>query len=333
MPWQIIVGPKGWPRARSRSSAAPGASARWSRWRLRSTGSRARRRERRHRNRPSGRGTERHHDPSPASNGSSPGAICARGGVRASSPSSPAFPSMGSCSASDADHRDVGDERLLPERTAREDRRRERPQSSRRRSIARSTITTSCRSGCARFPASRWRSRWWRGRRSPRHRRAMAACSFAASARPTSRPFPSSGQCPARYARRLRHRRRRCRRQAAGGFARAAGRRFHQHHLPEGGFDAFRHRAAHQGLSDPGGLRDRHDRVRRLLRFHAARRGAGLFQSRRRCERHRDLRRQSGDRTQVVRDAIEADAPRPLVLSDWRQRNRSFSTRSRSSGT
>lgn len=30
------------------------------------------------------------------------------------------------------------------------------------------------------------------------------------------------------------------------------------------------------------------------------------------------------DRTQIVRDAIEADAPRPLVLSDWRQRNRSF---------
>ena len=30
------------------------------------------------------------------------------------------------------------------------------------------------------------------------------------------------------------------------------------------------------------------------------------------------------DRTQQVRDAIEADAPRPLVLSDWRQRNRTF---------
>lgn len=30
------------------------------------------------------------------------------------------------------------------------------------------------------------------------------------------------------------------------------------------------------------------------------------------------------DNTQVVRDAIEADAPRPLVLSDWRQRNRTF---------
>jgi lipoprotein-releasing system permease protein len=30
------------------------------------------------------------------------------------------------------------------------------------------------------------------------------------------------------------------------------------------------------------------------------------------------------DRTQAVRDRIEADAPRPLVLSDWRQRNRTF---------
>lgn len=30
------------------------------------------------------------------------------------------------------------------------------------------------------------------------------------------------------------------------------------------------------------------------------------------------------DRTQAVRDAIEQDAPRPLVLSDWRQRNRTF---------
>ncbi len=30
------------------------------------------------------------------------------------------------------------------------------------------------------------------------------------------------------------------------------------------------------------------------------------------------------DKTQTVRDSIEADAPRPLVLSDWRQRNRSF---------
>ena len=32
----------------------------------------------------------------------------------------------------------------------------------------------------------------------------------------------------------------------------------------------------------------------------------------------------NADHTQAVRDAIEADAPRPLVLSDWRQRNRTF---------
>jgi lipoprotein-releasing system permease protein len=30
------------------------------------------------------------------------------------------------------------------------------------------------------------------------------------------------------------------------------------------------------------------------------------------------------DRTQVVRDLIQANAPRPLVLSDWRQRNKTF---------
>jgi lipoprotein-releasing system permease protein len=30
------------------------------------------------------------------------------------------------------------------------------------------------------------------------------------------------------------------------------------------------------------------------------------------------------DQTQAVRDRIEADPPRPLVLSDWRQRNRTF---------
>jgi lipoprotein-releasing system permease protein len=32
----------------------------------------------------------------------------------------------------------------------------------------------------------------------------------------------------------------------------------------------------------------------------------------------------NADRTQAVRDAIEANAPRPLVLTDWRQRNRTF---------
>jgi lipoprotein-releasing system permease protein len=33
---------------------------------------------------------------------------------------------------------------------------------------------------------------------------------------------------------------------------------------------------------------------------------------------------ENADRTQAVRDAIEANAPRPLVLTDWRQRNRTF---------
>ncbi|MCX7324744.1 MAG: lipoprotein-releasing ABC transporter permease subunit [Hyphomicrobiales bacterium] len=33
---------------------------------------------------------------------------------------------------------------------------------------------------------------------------------------------------------------------------------------------------------------------------------------------------ENADRTQNVRDAIEANAPRPLVLTDWRQRNRTF---------
>ncbi len=32
----------------------------------------------------------------------------------------------------------------------------------------------------------------------------------------------------------------------------------------------------------------------------------------------------NADQTQQVRDAIEANAPRPLVLTDWRQRNRTF---------
>jgi lipoprotein-releasing system permease protein len=33
---------------------------------------------------------------------------------------------------------------------------------------------------------------------------------------------------------------------------------------------------------------------------------------------------ENADRTQEVRDRIEANAPRPLVLTDWRQRNRTF---------
>ena len=58
--------------------------------------------------------------------------------------------------------------------------------------------------------------------------------------------------------------------------------------------DADGHHAAHQGLQDRGRLRDRHVGVRRLFRLHAADRGAGLFQSRRRRDRDRGLYRRSG---------------------------------------
>ena len=54
------------------------------------------------------------------------------------------------------------------------------------------------------------------------------------------------------------------------------------------------HDAAHQGLQDRRGVRDRHVGIRCRLRVHAAHRGAGLFQSRRRRHRDRGLCRQSG---------------------------------------
>ena len=53
------------------------------------------------------------------------------------------------------------------------------------------------------------------------------------------------------------------------------------------------HDAAHQGLQDRGGVRDRHVGIRRRLRVHAADRGAGLFQPQRRRHRDRGLHRQS----------------------------------------
>ena len=57
--------------------------------------------------------------------------------------------------------------------------------------------------------------------------------------------------------------------------------------------DADGHHAAHQGLQGRGRLRDRHVGVRRRFRLHAADRGAGLFQSRRRRDRDRGLYRRS----------------------------------------
>ena len=57
--------------------------------------------------------------------------------------------------------------------------------------------------------------------------------------------------------------------------------------------DADGHHAAHQGLQDRRGVRDRHVGIRRRLRVHAAHRGAGLFQSKRRRHRDRGLHQRS----------------------------------------
>ncbi len=54
-----------------------------------------------------------------------------------------------------------------------------------------------------------------------------------------------------------------------------------------------RHHAARQDLSGGGDLRDRHVRIRRLDRVHAAQRGAALLQSGRQGPEHRHLPRQS----------------------------------------
>ena len=99
-----------------------------------------------------------------------------------------------------------------------------------------------------------------------------------------------------RNARRLRRRAGDCHRQAARRSAFAAGRR--QRHA--GGAarrgDADGHDAAHQALQDCRHLRDRHVRIRRRFCVHAAAGGAGLFQSRRRRHRDRDLYRQCRSR-------------------------------------
>ena len=103
-------------------------------------------------------------------------------------------------------------------------------------------------------------------------------------------------QHQAGLARRLRRRAGRRHRAPARRPALAALRR--QHHA--GGAarrgDADGHHAAHQGLQDRGGVRDRHVGIRQRHGVHAAEGGAGLFQPRRRRHRHRGLYRQSRPR-------------------------------------
>ena len=78
----------------------------------------------------------------------------------------------------------------------------------------------------------------------------------------------------------------------------ALGRQHHAGSAARRG-DADGHDAAHQGLQDHGGVRDRHVGIRLGLRVHAAEGSAGLFQPRRRRHRNRGLYRQSRPRRQL----------------------------------
>ena len=103
------------------------------------------------------------------------------------------------------------------------------------------------------------------------------------------------------HARGFRHGRRRRRRQAARREPEPAGRRHHHvDHAARRG-DAVRHGAAHQGLPGRRRVRDRHVRVRRHLHVHAARRGAGLFQPRRRRQPDRGVPRRCRPRRRGAR--------------------------------
>ena len=96
------------------------------------------------------------------------------------------------------------------------------------------------------------------------------------------------------HARRLRrgagHRHRQPARRAAVG---ARRRQSHAGGAARRG-DPDGHDAAHQSLQDRRRVRDRHVGIRRRLRVHAADRGAGLFQPRRRRHRDRGLYRRPG---------------------------------------
>ena len=84
------------------------------------------------------------------------------------------------------------------------------------------------------------------------------------------------------------------------------------------------HDAAHQGLPGRRDLRDRHVGIRLRLRLHAAHRGAGLFQPRRRRHRDRGLHRQSRPGRRAAGSWSTEAAERPIFMIDWRQRNATF---------
>ena len=231
-----------------------------------------------------------------------------------------------------ADHRDGGDERL-PQGTARQDPRPQRPSPG----------------AAAGTPADRLE-----GRRRAHQRRRRHPARRAGGRRPgagvvavqrlrrvrarhprrrSQQPHLDRQEHQAGHARRLRRGPGRGDRPPARRSAVAARRR--QRHA--GGAarrrDADGHHAAHQALQGRRGVRDRHVGIRLDLRVHAADRGAGLFQPRRRRHRDRGLHHQSRPDRQLPQDW----SPRPRAgRSSWStggSATRPSSTRCRSSAT
>ena len=94
---------------------------------------------------------------------------------------------------------------------------------------------------------------------------------------------------------------------------------------PRGADDALRHGSAHQGLPGRGDLRSGHDGVRQHLRLHAAGGGAGLFSTAPGDVSVIEVFLDDADRSfSGAAGRINAAVERPILLTDWTQRNRTF---------
>ena len=192
-----------------------------------------------------------------------------------------------------ADHRDGGDERL-PQGTARQDPRPQRPCAGAAARRAADRFRGGSRAHQPARPASRWPRRSSKGRRSRPRRSMRPACWCAGCASSELTKLASvaknikqgtlegfdEGQGVAD-------------RQAARGSIDAARGRLRDAGRAARRGDADGHDAAHQDLQDRGRIRGRHVGIRFRFRIHAAPRGAGLFQPRRRRHRDRGLYRRS----------------------------------------
>ena len=192
----------------------------------------------------------------------------------------------------DADRRAVGDERL-PQGAARQDRRHQRPYLRRADRQPADRLRRGGRSASPAVPGVRRAIPLVEGQ-------AFGSSQYSGSgvlvrgvrAEDLQQDRAYRGQHPAGHARGFRRRRGRRHRPAPRRIPVAAGRRHvHADHAARR-VDALRHRAARQGLSGEGGVRDRHVGVRLHLRVHAARGGAELLQPPRRRAADRGLSRQ-----------------------------------------